>query len=146
MRLITVAASTLNQTPLDWDGNQRRILQAIEQAKAQGVSLLCLPELCISGYGCEDSFYGTGAASTSWEILQQLARHSDGIAVTFGLPVRYGAGLYNAVAFAAEGKVIGLVAKQLGEQRDPLRRPLVSALACWASRRAAPRRSRMGIR
>ncbi|MEY3045133.1 MAG: hypothetical protein RL242_1975, partial [Pseudomonadota bacterium] len=29
---LRVAAATLNQTPLDWPGNLRRIRQAIEQA------------------------------------------------------------------------------------------------------------------
>ena len=32
MKLIRVAAAVLNQTPLDWIGNETRILDAIEQA------------------------------------------------------------------------------------------------------------------
>ena len=49
MQLVKVAAATLNQTPLDWDGNERRIRQILARARAEGVSVLCLPELCISG-------------------------------------------------------------------------------------------------
>ena len=48
MKLLRVAAAALNQTPLDWQGNSQRILQAMEQAREEGVNLLCLPELCIS--------------------------------------------------------------------------------------------------
>ena len=54
---LRVAAATLNQTPLDWPGNLRRIRQAIEQAHQQEVQLLLLPELCLTGYGCEDVFH-----------------------------------------------------------------------------------------
>ena len=32
MKLLRVAAATLNQTPLDWDGNRTRIIAAIEAA------------------------------------------------------------------------------------------------------------------
>ena len=56
MRAIRLAAANLNQTPLDWDGNLQRILQVLRQAQDQHVQLLCLPELCITGYGCEDLF------------------------------------------------------------------------------------------
>jgi hypothetical protein len=56
MKLIKVAAAVLNQTPLDWVGNQARILDAIERARKEGASVLCLPKLCLTGYGCEDAF------------------------------------------------------------------------------------------
>lgn len=35
-RLATLATCNLNQWALDFDGNLRRIIQSIEQAKAQG--------------------------------------------------------------------------------------------------------------
>ena len=60
MKLIRVGAAVLNQTPLDWDGNAARIRGAIADARKAGVSILCLPELCITGYGCEDVFHAPG--------------------------------------------------------------------------------------
>ena len=56
MKRIRLGAAILNQTPLDWEGNTARILEAIQSARQQQVSVLCLPELCITGYGCEDMF------------------------------------------------------------------------------------------
>ena len=44
MRLIKVAAAALNQTALDWDGNLSNIREVLRQARAEGVSILCLPE------------------------------------------------------------------------------------------------------
>ena len=50
MKLVKISAAVLNQTPLDWNGNRDRILAVIAAAQAEGVSILCLPERCISGY------------------------------------------------------------------------------------------------
>ena len=52
MRPLRVGCAALNQTPLDWDGNSQRIRAAIAYAREREVEVLCLPELCITGYGC----------------------------------------------------------------------------------------------
>ncbi len=54
MKLLKVAAGVLNQTPLDWIRNRDNIVAAIEAAREQNVTVLCLPELCISGYPPKD--------------------------------------------------------------------------------------------
>jgi NAD+ synthase (glutamine-hydrolysing) len=72
MKLLKVAAAVLNQTPLDWDGNQARILAAIRAARDQQVSILCLPELCISGYGCEDAFHSPGVQEMARRVLLEI--------------------------------------------------------------------------
>ena len=71
MKLIKVAAAVLNTTPLDWEGNRRAMLGAITEARRQGVSILCLPEMCVCGYGCEDAFYSPATARTAWDVLQE---------------------------------------------------------------------------
>ena len=60
MRLLKVSAAALNQTPLAWDNNKSNILAAIAAARRNQVGILCLPELCITGYGCEDAFFAPG--------------------------------------------------------------------------------------
>ena len=112
MQLFKVAAAALNQTPLDWDGNQARIVRAIREAKAQSVALVVLPELCIPGYGCEDAFHSRGTVLESWRILQAILPETHGIAVALGLPIMHRGVLYNAAAMLADGAVIGLVAKR----------------------------------
>lgn len=112
MRCITVAGAALNQTPLDWDSNARTILSAIEQARALGASLLCLPELCISGYGCEDMFHSSGVRRMARRVLREILPSTKGIAVSLGLPVMFRSGLFNCVAFAVDGRIQGFVAKR----------------------------------
>lgn len=44
-RKVVVAASTLNQWALDFDGNRERILESILEAKEQGATYRTGPEL-----------------------------------------------------------------------------------------------------
>lgn len=112
MNQITVGAATLNQTPLDWAGNADRIRDAIDEARQQSVSILCLPELCISGYGCEDAFFSPGLHQMAFEVLQELLPETVGMVVAFGLPVFHRNGLFNTACLVADGKILGFVAKR----------------------------------
>lgn len=112
MKPIKIAAAVLNQTPLDWDGNQRHIIAAIAEARAQGAVLLCLPELCICGYGCEDMFHAPGVHDMSLRVLEEIIPESRGIITCVGLPLMHHNALFNTVAILADGKLLGFVAKQ----------------------------------
>ena len=112
MHLIRVGGTALNQTPLDWNGNRDRIIAAIAAARDRGVAILCLPELCISGYGCEDAFQSPGVQRMAWRVLEEIEPHTDGIVVAVGLPVRFETGVYDAAAVLADGRLAGIVCKQ----------------------------------
>lgn len=49
--LVTVATCSLNQWALDFEGNTRRIIESIQEAKRAGAGLRVGPELEICGYG-----------------------------------------------------------------------------------------------
>ncbi len=112
MRFVKVAAATLNQTPLDWDVNAQNVRAAIAAAKAARVGILCLPELCITGYGCEDAFLAPGTQRLALEVLEELLPATAGIAVSVGLPVRHNKAVYNACALLVDGALVGMVGKQ----------------------------------
>lgn len=112
MRFIRVGGAAVNQTPLDWGNNAANIRAAIADARARGVSLLCLPELCVTGYGCEDAFFAPNTRRMARRVLAELLPETRGLAVTLGLPVMHGGALFNACAFVADGRVRGVVAKQ----------------------------------
>ncbi|MGJ8697814.1 MAG: NAD(+) synthase [Verrucomicrobiaceae bacterium] len=109
---IRVGAGCLNQIPLDWAGNRRRILEAISQAREADVSVLCLPELAITGYGCEDHFLSHEVATRAWQSLLDITPETLGLIVAVGLPVWVKNAVYNAVAVLVDGQIAGLVAKQ----------------------------------
>ncbi|MDE0936763.1 MAG: NAD(+) synthase [Mariniblastus sp.] len=112
MRLLKIAAGVLNQTPLDWLGNRENILAAIASAKSEQVGVLCLPELCITGYGCEDAFHSSGVHATALEMLTSIVPETKGIAVSVGLPVTYAGGVFNVAALLVDGRIAGFVGKQ----------------------------------
>ena len=109
---IRVGAGCLNQIPMDWSGNRRRILETIQQARDAEVSILCLPELAITGYGCEDQFLSHEVAERAWDSLLQIVPETEGLVVAVGLPVWVKNAVYNAVALIADGQIAGLVAKK----------------------------------
>lgn len=112
MRLLKIAAGVLNQTPLDWLANRENILAAIASAKSEQVGVLCLPELCITGYGCEDAFHSSGVLATALEMLLSIVPETKGIAVSVGLPVTYAGGVFNVASLLVDGRIAGFVGKQ----------------------------------
>ena len=81
-----VGGATLNQTPIAWENNIENILQAIELAKKEGVELLCLPELALTGYGCQDLFLSEWLYEDSLKYLKTILQETEGITVCVGLP------------------------------------------------------------
>jgi len=109
---IRAGAAALNQTPLDWEGNFQRIVALLDRARSEGVSLLCLPELCITGYGCEDAFLGLGCLEQASSGLAALIPLTQGMVVCIGLPLLVGRGVYNTAALVVDGRLVGLAAKR----------------------------------
>lgn len=113
MKTLKLGGATVNQTPLDWKANKANILACIEQAKEESVELLCLPELCITGYGCEDLFLSEWLPAKAMEQLLEIAPTCTGLAVALGLPVRLKGEVYNCTAYIENGQIQGFYAKQI---------------------------------
>ncbi len=112
VKWLKVAGAALNQTPLDWDGNGRRIREAIRVAREAGVGLLCLPELCVTGYGCEDAFHSAATARMAARVLGEIAPETAGLVVALGLPLNFRNGVFNAMALVVDGVVAGFACKR----------------------------------
>ena len=111
--MLRVGVASVNQVPLDWDGNQQRLEQVLAAARSERVQVLCLPELCISGYGCEDAFYSENVAAEAWRVLGALLPHTKGMVVGLGLPLLHRENLFNGAALLVDGRLAGLVAKRV---------------------------------
>ncbi|XP_043595717.1 glutamine-dependent NAD(+) synthetase isoform X2 [Bombus pyrosoma] len=101
-RTVTVAVCSLNQWALDFDGNSRRILQSIQEAKDAGATYRSGPELEISGYSCEDHFYESDTLLHGWEVLATILKSpaAEDMLVDVGMPVMHKNVTYNCrVAF-----------------------------------------------
>jgi NAD+ synthase (glutamine-hydrolysing) len=112
MELVKVGAAALNQTPLDWIRNKTNIIIAIDEAKTQEIQVLCLPELCITGYGCEDAFYSPDVFKLSLEILEDIVNETSDIVACVGLPIWVNNKIYNSACVIANRQILGFVCKQ----------------------------------
>ncbi len=97
---------------MDWSGNRSNILSAIEQAQKEKIRILCLPELCITGYGCEDMFLSEWLPQAAISELLKIAPATQNMLVMVGLPIRIEAKVYDAACILADTKIIGFYAKQ----------------------------------
>jgi NAD+ synthase (glutamine-hydrolysing) len=76
------------------------------------VTVLCLPELAITGYGCEDAFFMDGLQDLAFAQLDALAALTSGMIVAVGLPVYHEKALYDVGALLVDGEIAGFVGKQ----------------------------------
>ena len=110
---IKVAAGTPRIKVADCDHNAGQIVALMEAAAAQGVKVLALPELCVTGYTCGDLFLQDtllqGAEDAMSRILEETSTLDMLTAV--GLPVRCQNELYNCAAVISKGRILGLVPK-----------------------------------
>ncbi|MEZ6015721.1 MAG: nitrilase-related carbon-nitrogen hydrolase [Planctomycetota bacterium] len=109
---LRIAAAALDQTPLDWAGNLDRCRRALTRAREEGAQIVLLPELALSGYGCEDAFYQPHIELRAWQSLEALLPDTLGLVVGVGLPCLHRGVLYNVAALCVDGKLAGFVAKQ----------------------------------
>ncbi len=110
-QLIKVAACAVNQTPMDWDGNFENIRNAILAAEREGAEVIVLPELAVTGYGCEKGFLLTGVQEKAIDMLFKIAHISNQLLV-IGLPIFYRKSLFNCAAVIMNGDILGFVAKR----------------------------------
>jgi NAD+ synthase (glutamine-hydrolysing) len=113
MRLVKVGVAAIDQTPFDWRGNERRILEVLRDATKERVTILCLPELSVTGYGCEDMFSSPSLLDRAVRMLRdRIAPATKGLIASVGLPVFHLGALYNCAALLVDGTIVGLSAKQ----------------------------------
>lgn len=111
-RTLNIGGATVNQTPIDWNNNVANIIEAIEAAKKEEVAILCLPELCLTGYGCEDLFLSDWLSAKAWQHLQTIIPHCNNITVNVGLPIRINNITYNGACVISHQKILGIALKQ----------------------------------
>ncbi|MEE1358173.1 MAG: NAD(+) synthase, partial [Clostridia bacterium] len=93
--------------------NAKRIIEAVNRAESEGVDLLCMPELCLTGYSCGELFLNSSLINAAEEALFEIAAQTSGCNVVFalGLPIRHYSKLYNCAAVVCRGEILGLVPK-----------------------------------
>ncbi len=112
---IKVAAGTPEIRVADCVYNAQQCVALIGKAAQQGVKVLCLPELCLTGYTCADLFLQDTLLQGAEEALETVleATKEVDMLIAVGLPVRskWDNKLYNCAAVFHKGVLRGLVPK-----------------------------------
>lgn len=112
MDAIRVAGASVNQIPLDWRHNTSNIIDAITAALEQQIRILCFPELCVTGYGCEDWFLSDWVPARALDELESIRPLCENITVAVGLPLIFEGHVYNGVCVISNTRILGITCKQ----------------------------------
>ena len=111
---IKVAAGTPDIRVVDCEYNRAEITALIDKAHAAGVRILALPELCITGYTCQDLFFQQALLDGALNALREITEHTAGsdMLISVGCPLRFRGELYNCAVVLKDGKILGVVPKK----------------------------------
>ena len=110
---IKVAAGVPMCTVADVAANTKEIKALIRKADEQKINLLCLPELCVTGYTCGDLFFSEALLNAAKNALKDIAEYTVNKypVIIVGVPLIYSSKLFNCAAVLSNGKILGIVPK-----------------------------------
>lgn len=111
---IKTAAVTPKIKVADCIHNAAQICKHIDEAVEHGAKMIVFPELCITGYTCEDLFWQETLIKEAKHALYQIVfhTHEKDALIFVGLPWEKDGKLYNVAAAISNGKLLGLVPKK----------------------------------
>lgn len=110
---IKVASITPRVRVADVDFNCREICECIDKAVDKSAKIIVFPELCITGYTCQDLFLQDSLLEAAIDGLIKIKKHTkktDGL-IFVGLPLAISGKLYNVAAVINRGRILGIVPK-----------------------------------
>lgn len=110
---VKAAAVTPSLRVADCEYNTDQIIKNIKAAADNGAVIVALPELSVTGYTCSDLFLQQALLDKAEESIAKIIEETQelNILAVVGVPVRYGASLYNCAAVICKGELLGLVPK-----------------------------------
>lgn len=114
---IKVAAVTPKIRVADTEYNADVICRHMEETAVKGAKVIVFPELCITGYTCQDLFLQEVLLEKAKKALFRIAEYSAvcgpvGDALIFvGLPIERENKLYNVAAVIQNGEILALIPK-----------------------------------
>jgi len=106
-----LALAQINAVVGDLEGNRKRILTALSDARAEKADLVVLPELAVTGYPPEDLLLRPAFVRAAEESVREIARSCKGLTALIGTPW-FDRDLFNACAVCADGELKTLYRKR----------------------------------
>ena len=112
MTVLRVALAQLNPTVGDFDGNLAKLVEAYDDAAAEGCDVVAFPELSTTGYPPEDLVLKPGFVADNRAALDTFAARTGECVAVVGF-VDQDRDLYNAAAVCVGGEIVGIYHKRL---------------------------------
>ena len=112
MSKIRIALSALNQTPINWKENIANITNALNEGKQKNAELIVLPELALTGYGCQDLFLSDWLYEKAEKHTESLISQNPDSTFAIGIPVKIEDQNFNGVLVVQKSKILGITFKQ----------------------------------
>ena len=112
-----IGLAQINTTVGDFEGNQKRILDAYAQLVKDGAEMVITPELAVCGYPPRDLVFRSGFVQRSESVILEMARSVGKVPLVVGFvefsEKKRGKSLRNAAAVLVNGKVHAVRHKSL---------------------------------
>lgn len=110
---VKAAALTPGIRVADTIYNAGQIKKEMDEAVEKGAKIIVFPELCITGYTCEDLFLQETLLEGAKAALREITAHTKGkdSLVFVGLPLESKGKLYNVAAVLKDGKILAFIPK-----------------------------------
>ena len=110
---IKVAAVTPKIKVADPAYNAEVICEKLEEAWKAGARIIVFPEMCLTGYTCEDLFLQRALLEEAKDKLFEIVKATEGKKglLFVGLPLEREGRLYNVAAVLSDGRILGVVPK-----------------------------------
>jgi NAD+ synthase (glutamine-hydrolysing) len=111
-----ILAAQINPFVGDLDGNTKKILHFLDQARMKKADIVLFPEMAICGYPAEDLLFFPKFIEKAEEHLEKIIKGSSGLFVVVGFPRKNptkGQPFFNSAAIIHDCKLLGFQDKTL---------------------------------
>ncbi len=110
---VNIAAVNFDIKIADCHYNAKNALKACEAAYNNGAQIICMPELCITGYTCGDLLFQNTLQDSMIKALLMFARNTKELnaLIFIGMPFLLNGTLYNCAFVLNKGKIIAAIPK-----------------------------------
>jgi NAD+ synthase (glutamine-hydrolysing) len=131
---VRVAAAVPEVALANRRANVARVLAQAVEADRRGASICVFPELCLTGWSCDDLFHQQALLDAAKKALARVVRESASLRalIVVGLPLEIDGALYNVAALVLRGRILGWCPRVIC-------RTTASSTSCGSSRRALER-------
>ena len=112
-----ILVAQINPIVGDFEGNTRKIIQALDHARSKQADVVVFSELVLCGYPPEDLLLHAAFIDASQKYLEKIVQASSRLMVVLGLvrrnPTKKEKPVFNSAAIIQDGKLLGFEDKQL---------------------------------